>query len=97
MTLSGQVISGILIGAGLGMFYFGGLWFSVKSLCGAARPFRWMFVSYVIRMTAVAGIFSVLVVNRLWISMVITFVVFLLARQIMIWPARKGVSKERLK
>jgi F1F0 ATPase subunit 2 len=39
----------LVIGVGLGFFYFGGLWFTVQKVTQVKRPFLWLWSSFLIR------------------------------------------------
>ena len=48
-----SLVLAFLWGTFLGLFYFGGLWMTVKTVLGKRRPGRWLTISAVVRLTAV--------------------------------------------
>ncbi len=46
------MILSIAAGAGLGVLFFGGLWYTVRKAVTAKIPALWVFVSFIIRISA---------------------------------------------
>lgn len=71
-----------LWGAALGLFYFGGLWLTLKAIPRKSRPKRWLWVSYAVRLSgALAGFW--LVVRNDPGAFLFTFPAFFLVRIIL--------------
>lgn len=51
------LIVGGLVGIVLGIFYFGGLWFTVQHITKVKSPRLWMFSSFVLRAVVVLAAF----------------------------------------
>jgi F1F0 ATPase subunit 2 len=47
----------VIIGAGLGAFYFGSLWLTLRGLPQRRRPALWLLVSFVSRLTVTLAVF----------------------------------------
>ena len=54
-------IIAFIIGLGLGLFYFGGLWLTVKQLPVTKHPYRLMLFSFFFRLTISMFILSLIV------------------------------------
>ena len=52
---------GLFIGLITGLFYFGGLWFTVKKLCYSRKPKRFMAVSMAARMLPTLAVMFILI------------------------------------
>ena len=71
-----------LWGVFLGVFYFGGLWLTLKAMPRKSRPKRWLAVSYAVRLAgALAGFW--LVVRDDPGAFLFTFLAFFLVRIIL--------------
>lgn len=71
-----------LWGVALGLFYFGGLWLTLKAMPRKRQPKRWLAVSYAIRLAgALAGFW--LVVRKDPGAFLFTFLAFFLVRIIL--------------
>ncbi|MDY6941694.1 MAG: ATP synthase subunit I [Pseudomonadota bacterium] len=58
LMTSGRLIASFLGGMGLGLLYFGGLWWTVRRLPTRAHPVAWLFGSFLLRTVAVlAGLY----------------------------------------
>jgi F1F0 ATPase subunit 2 len=77
-----------LVGLGLGVFYFGGLWLTVKQLPGMKHPYRLIFSSLFMRLGISLYLFYLLIGGELKgeniASLLICFLVFLIIRSILI-------------
>lgn len=79
-------------GAVLGLFYFGGLWFTVKRLPGKNRPKGFLALSYGVRLAVALGGFW-LVLRKDVPAFLVAFAAFLLVRMVMIRKLRPSGGK----
>lgn len=70
-------------GAGLGFFYFGGLWLTVRRLPGARRP-TLLFVASFVGRTALTLLGFYLIMDGSWDRMLACLLGFIVARQLLI-------------
>ena len=71
-----------LWGVFLGVFYFGGLWVTLKMMPRKERPKRWLAFSYIVRLAgALAGFW--IVVQKDPLAFLFTFVAFFAVRIIL--------------
>ncbi|MBW2707878.1 MAG: ATP synthase subunit I [Deltaproteobacteria bacterium] len=71
-----------LWGAALGLFYFGGLWLTLKTMVRERQPKRRLLISYAVRLTgALAGFW--LVVRKDPVAFLFTLLAFFLIRIIL--------------
>lgn len=88
--LLGYTIVALMAGAGLGVFYFGGLWWTTQRLLTASNPALLAFASFVARtVVTLAGFY--LAAGGDWMRLIVCLAGFLLARTILLrrWgPAR---------
>lgn len=89
MTDMGPVIVSILAGLGLGMLFFGGLWWTVRALPRSERPALLALGSFWTR-TAIMITGFVFVTNRRWQNAVGCLVGFVLARLLLGWLLPNG-------
>lgn len=68
-----------LAGIGLGVFFFGGLWWTVNKSLSARRPGLWVFVSLMLRMGIVLSGFY-LVAGFRWQRLLACLLGFVMAR-----------------
>ena len=69
-------------GVMLGLFYFGGLWITLKHISRAHKPKTWLAISFIIRMSFIMiGFWAIM--KRDLISFVFTFLAFLITRVIL--------------
>lgn len=73
----------LLVGAGIGIFYFGGLWLTVNQLTKTGYPDLLFLVSFLVR-TAVTLVGFYLVMGSRWERAAGLVIGFLLARSIMV-------------
>lgn len=78
----------------LGIFYFGGLWWTVRSLSRKNRPKLWVGLSYLVRTSLVLLGFW-LVMRKDLLAFFFTLVAFFLMRFVMI--RKLGLSEESRK
>jgi F1F0 ATPase subunit 2 len=69
----------LLWGVALGFFYFGGLWWTLRSLPGKARPKQWLTGSYVLRVLTILPGFWVVLREDL-VAFFLTFMAFMCVR-----------------
>ncbi len=79
----------LLAGMGLGLFYFSGIWWTLRRLPNARRPAFLILGSFALRMTACALVFY-LVMDGHWDGLIIALLGFLLIRRVLIrrWGTR---------
>ncbi len=81
-----------LWGTLLGLFYFGGLWLTLKTMPGKRRPGRWLAISAVVRLaTVLSGFWIILRMNP--VTFFLTLAGFFLVRIVLtrrLGPRRKG-------
>lgn len=76
-------IGSLLAGMAIGLFYFGGLWWTVRRLPQVRRPALWTLSSYLVRMTASVGAIYLVSEGR-WERILILLAGFLAARFLMV-------------
>jgi len=81
------IITALLIGAVLGLFYFGGLWLTVRRVANAQQPALLLFVSFLVRVGVVLTSLY-FVMDGHWGRLVAYMVGFLLARAYLIRQMR---------
>ncbi|NET37964.1 MAG: ATP synthase subunit I [Cyanothece sp. SIO1E1] len=78
----------LITGLGLGLFYFGGLWFTVRRLPKAKRPILVMAVSFLLRLgISLSGVYLILIHLsgvQLMASLLAYILGFLLVRNLLI-------------
>ena len=83
MNTSGQLLIGALWGLALGIFYFGGLWVTVRLVPRVANPKKLLFVSFILRISVLlSGLWFVLRLHSL--HFLATLAAFFLMRFIML-------------
>ena len=76
-----------LAGGGLGVMFFGGLWWTIRKGVSSGRPALWFFGSVLLRMSsALAGFF--LVARGHWERLLVCLLGFVMARLIVTWLTR---------
>ena len=73
----------LLAGMAVGLFYFGGLWWTVRRLPEVRRPALWTLASYLVRMTASVGAMYLVSGGR-WERILILLAGFLTVRFLMV-------------
>jgi len=85
----------LLIGLGLGLFYFGGLWLTIKNMNQVRSPIILTLGSYILRIAAVFFVLIYIARQGKWGNILILLVGFIIAR---IFLSRMiGKQKKRLK
>jgi F1F0 ATPase subunit 2 len=81
----GRILSAFVAGLGLGLFYFGGLWLTVRQVPTRRWPGLWVLASFVGR-TVLCLVGFYLVMGGQWEPLVACLVGFLLVRT---WLVRR--------
>lgn len=77
----------VLAGWGLGVFFFGGLWWSVRKLVSSATPARWMIASTLVRIgVTLLGFYFISAGS--WQRMLACLMGFLAGRLCVFWWTR---------
>lgn len=79
MTEILYMILALIVGMALGMFFFGGLWFTVKKAVTAKIPAIWFFSSFILRVSVVMLGFYYISPGG-WKPLFISLLGFILAR-----------------
>ena len=83
-----QVITAFIVGLGLGLFYFGGLWLTVRQLPLTKNPYRLIFSSLIFRLGITLFILYLIIAGATnfdsVVSLIACFFGFLLLRTIAI-------------
>ncbi len=83
-----------LAGAGLGVIFFGGLWWTVRKGASSRRPALWFFGSALARMgIALAGFY--LVAGGQWERLAVCLLGFVMARLVVTWLTRSRANQTR--
>lgn len=81
-------LSVLVLGCILGLLYFGGLWLTVRQLNRAPRPLFLFWVSYLLRLGTVLGVFHLILQwagqDQLLSLLLVSFLGFLLSRTLLI-------------
>ena len=77
------ILLAFLVGLGIGLFYFGGLWWTVTRLPNAQRPGLWTMGSFLVR-TFVSLFGFYLVMDRRWERLLVSLLGFLIARAVLV-------------
>jgi F1F0 ATPase subunit 2 len=83
MTNTPYLLIAFLTGAGIGVFYFGGLWWTVRRLPASRRPGLWTLGSFFVR-TGFSLFGFYLVMGGHWERLLISLVGFVLMRGILV-------------
>lgn len=86
----------LVMAAGMltGIFYFGGLWLTVRRLISSRRPALLMLTSFAVRTTLALVLFYVAMDGR-WLRLVVSMAGFLIMRQILTWVLGPGSKTAR--
>lgn len=87
------ILFAIISGAVISLFYFGGLWLTLKKIAEYQLSYWLVLVSFVIRLAFVLLAFYALVIYH-WAYLAISLISFLAVRQILI--ARLGKPEQAL-
>lgn len=91
-----MLVFALFAGSLLGMFFFGGLWWTVNKGLVSKSPALWFLLSYLLRMTVVISAFLWIARNAEWQHLTIALVGFILTRIILsrVIPETKEASNE---
>lgn len=88
MVVEWDLIAVSLIGGiCLGVFYFGGLWLTVKRLIASRKPFLASLLSFYVRLAVLIAGFYIVMDDR-WERLLIAMAGFLMVRFAALWLAR---------
>lgn len=81
----------LVLAAGMltGIFYFGGLWLTVRRVISARRPALLMLASFAVR-TGIALTLFYFIMAGSWLRLVVSMAGFLIMRQILTWVLGPG-------
>ena len=83
----GQLVMALAAGAGVGVFYFGGLWLTVRRVARSRRPTLLTFGSFIVR--AAAAVTVIVLIARIhWQLAVASMLGFVLARVALVGALR---------
>ena len=80
MSLSIYSLLYFIIGLGLGLFYFGGLWLTIKNMNQVRSPIVLTLGSYILRIAAVIFILIYIARQGEWENILILLVGFIVSR-----------------
>jgi F1F0 ATPase subunit 2 len=86
-----SLAAGLLAGIGLGAFFFGGLWWTVRKGVSSKRPGLWFFGSMLLRMAVVVLGFY-LILGDDWKRLLAGLLGFVIARIIAMWLIRAATQ-----
>ena len=78
-----QLLLAVVTGVAVGLFYFGGLWFTIKRAASSQRPHLLMLGSLVLRALIAAGVIF-LVGRAHWQMLVAVMACFLITRSVLV-------------
>jgi F1F0 ATPase subunit 2 len=78
--MAGLILS-LIAGLALGLFFFGGLWWTVRKAINSSNPALWFFSSVMLRMAVVIFGFYLVMAGD-WRRLCIALVGFIIARMI---------------
>ena len=77
-----SIVSALAMGTALGLFYFGGLWYTVKEIRNRKHPYRLIGLSFLVRTIVCLSGFLLILKQGLF-AFFLTFVTFLLIRVVL--------------
>jgi len=90
------MIFAFIAGIVLGMFFFGGLWYTVKKAVNAKMPALWFLGSFIIRVCIVMiGFYYIVQVG--WQALIISVVGFIVARFVVSYITKSAEKKQTKK
>jgi F1F0 ATPase subunit 2 len=90
-----QLCSAVLAGLALGLFYFGGLWLTVRRIACCTRPALLMLGSFIVRLlVTLCGFY--LVMDGRWERLLACLCGFLVTRFVLTRLARTGEAAPRV-
>jgi F1F0 ATPase subunit 2 len=82
-----QYLFAFVMGLGIGVFYFGGLWWTVRRLGSVKRPALWTLGSFILR-TGVCLFIFYLVMGDRWERLMVSLLGFMIIRLISVRVVR---------
>lgn len=83
------IILAVLAGAGLGIIFFGGLWWTVQRITGSSRPVYLLMASFLVRTAVVlAGFYLLLTAG--WQYLLAALAGFLIGRTVLAYRFKPG-------
>jgi F1F0 ATPase subunit 2 len=83
-----------LAGIALGLFFFGGLWWTVRRSASSRHPARLFVSSFLVRMMAAVGGFYLIAADGDWRRVIASLLGFLIARWLVLRWTRPGSAAE---
>lgn len=74
MVLFSKLGMSFIAGCGLGLFYFGGLWLTVRQLPKKQHPLLWMFASFILRLSILLLLFYGIIRHQAGLEEVLSIV-----------------------
>ena len=78
--MTGLILS-LIVGMALGLFFFGGLWWTVRKAISSTNPALWFFSSLMLRMAVVLSGFYIVMAGD-WRRLCMALLGFIVARMI---------------
>ena len=78
-----MLILALVAGVALGVFFFGGLWWTVRKGLVAKTPAVWFLLSFLLRMTVVLGGFYLIAQQGQWQHLAMALLGFIIARMVL--------------
>lgn len=75
------LILSLIVGLALGLFFFGGLWWTVRKAINSTNPALWFFCSVMLRMAVVIGGFYLIMAGD-WRRLCAALVGFIIVRML---------------
>jgi F1F0 ATPase subunit 2 len=76
-----SLIVSLIVGMALGVFFFGGLWWTVRKTTTSTNPALWFFASVMLRMAVVVSGFYLVMADD-WRRLCLALLGFIIARMI---------------
>lgn len=78
-----ELLAALLLGAGIGLFHFGGLWYTIRRLSIARNPEYQFFLSFFLRTAISIGLFYLVSEGR-WEKILAALTGFMIIRYVMV-------------
>ncbi len=88
------LILSFLAGGLIGVFFFGGLWWTVQRITGSGRPYLISVVSFFLRTAVVLAAFYCLL-QAGWQFLLAALFGFIIARTILAYKLKQGIAVKR--
>ncbi len=92
MSETSVFIFALFAGVALGVFFFGGLWWTTRKIISSAQPVLWFLGGLLSRMTVTLSGFY-LVAQGNWQRLLFCVLGFFLARTLVMWLTRIAMEK----